>query len=104
MGPVNIGGVQQSDDSDQEAIRVWLEALSSGKCDGATFLRAIRERFKSDPEANWEVLSQLDQYFRRGRIPTETFRVVKTALAESALRVVSPQGSSQSDVAPSLTT
>jgi hypothetical protein len=33
-------------------------------------------------------LSQLDQHFRRGRISPETFKSVKTALAESALRMV----------------
>ncbi|HEY0800931.1 MAG TPA: protein kinase [Steroidobacteraceae bacterium] len=46
----------------------------------------MQEKFKFDPDGNWEVLSQLDQYYRRGRIKTEVFQAVKNALAESALR------------------
>jgi serine/threonine protein kinase len=90
MSPVQPGSVQQSEVSDDDAIRVWLDALASGKWNESAFLQAVQERFRSDPEANWEVLSQLDQYFRRGKIPAEIFRTVKTALAESALRVINP--------------
>jgi serine/threonine protein kinase len=88
MSPVKPSGVQQPELSDDDAIRVWLDALASGKCDESEFLQAMQERFRSNPEANWEALSQLDQHFRRGRISPETFRSVKTALAESALRIV----------------
>jgi serine/threonine protein kinase len=45
----------------------------------------MQERFESDADGNWEVLSQLDQYYRRGRIKAEVFQTVKKALAESAL-------------------
>src|SRR5580692_77143 len=92
MSPVLPSGVQQSELSDDDAIRVWLDAQASGKCNESTFLQTVQERFRSNPDANWEVLSQLDQHFRRGRIPAETFRAVKTALAESALRVVNAAG------------
>ena len=71
--------------ADESAIKSWLDALASGSCDAAAFLRAMQNRFGADPEGTWEVLSQLDQYYRRGRIETEAFRKIKTALAESVL-------------------
>jgi len=86
MCPVRqTAGVQQLEMADQSAIKVWLDALASGACDQAMFLLSMQERFKSDADGNWEVLSQLDQYYRRGRIKAEVFHSVKKALAESAL-------------------
>ncbi|HEX3397545.1 MAG TPA: protein kinase [Steroidobacteraceae bacterium] len=75
----------QKPDMDEGAIKSWLDALASGGCDARAFLQAMQARFSSDPEGMWEVLSQLDQYYRRGRIETEAFKTVKTALAESVL-------------------
>jgi serine/threonine protein kinase len=71
--------------ADESAIKSWLDALASGSCDAAAFLRAMQTRFGADPDRTWEVLSQLDQYYRRGRIDTEAFKNIKTALAESVL-------------------
>ena len=70
---------------DESAIKSWLDALAGGSCDAAAFLRAMQHRFGADTDGTWEVLSQLDQYYRRGRIETEAFRKIKTALAESVL-------------------
>jgi serine/threonine protein kinase len=78
-------GVEQSEITDESAIKALLDTLANGACDESAFLLSVQERFKSDPEGNWEVLSQLDQYYRRGRIKTEVFLTVKNALAESAL-------------------
>jgi serine/threonine protein kinase len=85
MSPVQPGA--QTDASDEEAIRLWLDALARGTYTEAAFLHAVQQRFRANPEANWEVLSHLDQYYRRGRIAPETFRSVKKALAETAVRV-----------------
>ena len=86
MSPVmRPAGVQQPDMADDGAIKSWLDALASGSCDARAFLQAMQGRFSSDPDRTWEVLSQLDQYFRRGRIETEAFKTIKTALAESVL-------------------
>jgi serine/threonine protein kinase len=71
--------------ADENAIKTWLDALAIGVCDEAAFLLYMHKRFAADPDGNWEVLSQLDQYYRRGRIKTEVFQSVKRALAESAL-------------------
>src|SRR5258708_5907670 len=78
-------GVQQPAIADESAIKTWLDALAIGACDETAFLLYMQKRFESDADGNWEVLSQLDQYYRRGRIKTEVFQAVKKALAESAL-------------------
>jgi hypothetical protein len=82
MRPVRI---QPADTADEDAIKSWLDALASGNCDAPAFLQAMQGRYSADPDENWEVLSQLDQYYRRGRIETEVFKSIKTALAESAM-------------------
>jgi serine/threonine protein kinase len=78
-------GTQPPDIAEEGAIKSWLDVLASGSCDAPAFLRAMQLRFNAEPEGTWEVLSQLDQYYRRGRIETETFKAIKTALAESVL-------------------
>jgi hypothetical protein len=82
MRPVRI---QPPDMAEEDAIKSWLDALASGSCDAPTFLQAMQDRFSADADENWEVLSQLDQYYRRGRIEAEAFQSIKTALAESAM-------------------
>jgi serine/threonine protein kinase len=90
MNPVmRPAGVQQPSAADETAIKTWLDALANGSCDEAAFLKAMHERFRSDAEGNWEVLSHLDQYYRRGRIKPEAFKAIKSALAEAALGMVS---------------
>jgi serine/threonine protein kinase len=64
-----------------------LDTLASGGCDAAAFLRAMHTQFSADPDGTFEVLSQLDQYYRRGRIDNETFKKIKTALAEMVLGI-----------------
>jgi serine/threonine protein kinase len=82
MRPVRI---QPADVAEEDAIKSWLDALASGSCDAPTFLEAMQDRFGAEAEENWEILSQLDQYYRRGRIDTVAFNSIKTALAESAM-------------------
>ena len=67
------------------SIRELLDVLTIGGCDSATFLRSMQERIRLDPSANWEVLSLLDQYYRRGKISKEQFQELRTGLAEYAL-------------------
>jgi eukaryotic-like serine/threonine-protein kinase len=64
---------------------VQLDLLANGGCDQMAFLQSMQQRFQHAPDATWEVLSQLDQYYRRGKIKPEMFQAIKTALAESAL-------------------
>src|ERR1700676_241363 len=71
----------------QGATVAWLDALSSGACTPETFLSAMRDQFRGDSEEGWEVLSLLDQYYRRGKIKAELFQTLKTRLESSALMV-----------------
>lgn len=69
----------------EDPTLVWLDALASESCTTKAFLRAMRERFGESADANWEVLSLLDQYYRRGKLKREIFQSLKTQLQESAL-------------------
>ena len=68
-------------------IRELLDVLTQGGCDSATFLASMRERIRVDHSANWEVLSLLDQYYRRGKISKELFQELRIGMAEFALGV-----------------
>jgi len=81
-------GVKPAQTPPPGALREWLDLLANGKCDAPAFLQSMQTRFQSEPDENWEVLSQLDQYYRRGKIKPEVFLEVKTALAGYALGVV----------------
>jgi serine/threonine protein kinase len=79
-------GLQEPELADETAIKRALDALASGACDEEAFLQSMHAIFESDPEVSWEVLSQLDQYYRRGRIEAEVFQGLKKSLEESAVR------------------
>ena len=68
-------------------IRELLDVLTQGGCDSATFLASMRERIRVDHSANWEVLSLLDQYYRRGKISKELFQDLRIGMGEFALGV-----------------
>src|SRR5579863_2481586 len=67
------------------AALVWLDALAGGICTPEAFLNAVREQAQGDSEERWEVLSLLDQYYRRGKIKAELFHSLKSRLEGSAL-------------------
>jgi serine/threonine protein kinase len=86
MNPgIRPAGILPPEGADENAIKSWLDSLANGSCDAEAFVRAMQNRFAADPDGTWEVLSQLDQYYRRGRIQSETFKKIKTSLAESVL-------------------
>jgi len=70
-----------------KSARDWLDALSAGTCDQDTFLRAVSELFKKTPDASWEVLALLDQYYRRGKIKFESFQSLQAQLQSVAIGV-----------------
>jgi serine/threonine protein kinase len=72
-------------------IRELLDVLTQGGCDSVTFLESMRERIRVDHSANWEVLSLLDQYYRRGKISKELFQELRIGMAEFALGVNSEE-------------
>ena len=67
------------------ATHAWLDALVSGKCTPEEFSGAMRDQFQGNRDGNWEVLSLLDQYYRRGKIKLEMFRALKSRIEDSAL-------------------
>jgi protein kinase-like protein/Calx-beta domain-containing protein len=67
------------------AALVWLDALAGGICTPEAFLNAVHEQAQGDSEEGWEVLSLLDQYYRRGKIKAELFHSLKSRLEGSAL-------------------
>jgi serine/threonine protein kinase len=77
--------IQPPKTAEEGTIKWWLDALASGNCDAPAFLRVMQGKFSAAPDGTWEALSQLDQYYRRGRIEADDFKTIKSALAESAL-------------------
>jgi serine/threonine protein kinase len=64
---------------------VWLDALAGGMCTAEAFLSAMHDQFQEGRDEGWEVLSLLDQYYRRGKIKAELFHTLKSRLEGSAL-------------------
>jgi len=46
----------------------WLEALADGECDCETLIRGVGDSIDEKPDACWELLALVDQYYRRHRI------------------------------------
>jgi len=61
-----------------ETAKDWLDALAGGTCDEDAFLRAVQPLTEISADAGWELLSLLDQYYRRGKIKPEVFRAIKS--------------------------
>jgi serine/threonine protein kinase len=78
-------GVDSPRRSGEDAVKRELDALANGEIDHVSFLNAMKERFRFEPDENWEVLSLLDQYYRRGKIPLDVFRAIKNGFAEYIL-------------------
>jgi serine/threonine protein kinase len=64
---------------------VWLDALAGGTCTAEAFLKAVHEQAQGSSDESWEVLSLLDQYYRRGKIKAELFHTLKSHLEGLAL-------------------
>ena len=67
------------------AALAWLDALVSGNCTAEEFLAAVRNQFQEDTEEHWELLSLLDQYYRRGKIKADLFQTLKSRLEGAAV-------------------
>src|ERR1700685_714149 len=67
------------------AALMWLDALAGGSCTPEAFLSAVHEQTQGDSDESWEVLSLVDQYYRRGKINAELFHTLKSRLVGSAL-------------------
>jgi hypothetical protein len=61
------------------------DALARGACDQQSFTQAVDALVQSSQDEAWEVLSLLDQYYRRGKIPEDQFRSLKAHVDRLAL-------------------
>jgi eukaryotic-like serine/threonine-protein kinase len=95
----------------EDAMLAWLDALAGGICTPEAFLEAMREQSQGKQDEGWEVLSLLDQYYRRGKIKPDVFHTLKTRLEGAAINndkgatatvrpSVRPDGSSTAVTAP----
>jgi serine/threonine protein kinase len=55
----------------------WLDALADGECNREELINGVHGEIDSDPDAGWELLALVDQYYRRHRIDAEDFHSVK---------------------------
>ena len=62
------------------AIRERLAALAAGGYDQDAFLREVDVLVQSAPDEACEILSLIDQYYRRGKIRQEVYQCVKSYL------------------------
>jgi hypothetical protein len=84
MTPDPVASADRTD-SDSNASQVWLDALAHGSCDEEAFLRGVQMMTRRSPEAAWDSLALLDQYFRRGKIKPEVFKRLKLRLGSQLL-------------------
>jgi serine/threonine protein kinase len=58
----------------QRPFSEWLDELSDGECDRETLIRGVHSAIDSNPDAGFELLALVDQYYRRHLIEEEDFR------------------------------
>ncbi len=61
-----------------ELVVAWMEDLSRDRCTAQEFLSAMFDHFREKIDGHWEVLSLLDQYYRRAKIKPGIYRIVKS--------------------------
>jgi len=64
-----------------------LDLLLAEGCSRDAFLREVSALCAATPEAPWETLALLDQYYRRGKLSTELFLAAKTRIERRVLGV-----------------
>src|ERR1700719_5416622 len=65
---------------EDRSAKEWLDALVNGACDLPAFLSGAGNLLRTAPDAGWDLLSLVDQYYRRGKISAELFSAVKAHL------------------------
>ena len=82
------------------AAKDWLEALASGACDPRAFVQGVDQLMVLTPDAGWELLALIDQYYRLGKIDVSTFTSLKTHLQGLLMGRSGCGESSAADAAP----
>jgi hypothetical protein len=64
-----------------------LDAFVSGECSRGVFVQELFVLCEATPESAWDVLSLIDQYYRRGKLSADLFRTIKCRIEQHALGV-----------------
>lgn len=64
-----------------------LDAFVSGECSLGVFLEELFGLCDARPESAWEVLSLIDQYYRREKLSADLFRTIKNRIEQRVLGV-----------------
>lgn len=81
MHPVTEPVEQQPQQGGEgRSAKEWLDSLAGGACDLDTFLQGAGDLLQRTPDAGWDLLALVDQYYRRGKISAETFGTIKSRL------------------------
>ena len=68
----------------------WLDELSAGECRWEPVFRGVAESLIANPDAGWELLALVDQYYRRHRISAEDFHGLNTHVQALLLESARP--------------
>jgi hypothetical protein len=64
-----------------------LDAFVSGECSPDAFVQELSALCEATPDSAWDVLSLIDQYYRRGKLSAELFRTVRYRIERHVLGV-----------------
>ena len=64
-----------------------LDAFVSGECSPDAFVQELSALCDAAPDSAWDVLSLIDQYYRRGKLSAELFQTVRYRIERHVLGV-----------------
>jgi len=64
-----------------------LDAFVSGECSPDAFVQELSALCEATPDSAWDVLSLVDQYYRRGKLSSDLFRTVRYRIERHVLGV-----------------
>ena len=64
-----------------------LDAFVSGECSPDAFVQELSALCEATPDSAWDVLSLIDQYYRRGKLSAELFRTIRYRIERHVLGV-----------------
>lgn len=68
-----------------------LDAFVGGECNLDVFVQELSVLCDAKPDSAWDVLSLVDQYYRRGRLSPDVFRTIKSRVERHVLGVPDPE-------------
>ncbi len=62
------------------SARQSIDAFVAGALTADALLQALQARMQAAPDDEWEILSIADQYYRRGKLPADTYSRIKSCI------------------------